>query len=155
MTEEQKVVAEKIIHILQKKEAQFEFTSRTIPQTEIGLSELDSREYKLYFSSVKTELIELEYIKPVNEYYFRLTEKGNKFKSFADLEKAEKDQQEASEMQSLLLKKEFQKINLEIDDLINRVIDYEKNRWKSNWSFWISVVTLLISILAIIISKKG
>jgi hypothetical protein len=60
-----------------------------------------------------------------------------------DIEQAKKNE-EKEQLQYDLLKKELQQVNLNIDDLIGKVSDYADNKWKTKWSFIISVITIIL-----------
>jgi hypothetical protein len=43
-------------------------------------------------------------------------------------------------------------LKLSVDDLVGKVSDYQDNKWKSNWSFWISIGTAIIALIALLVS---
>lgn len=52
------------------------------------------------------------------------------------------------EAEEELKSKELNKLQLEIDDLANRLIDYDNIKRKAHWSFIISVATIILLILS-------
>ena len=154
MTELQKEIFEKIIEAYKANNG--EGSQYAITQNEIPLKQqIEPPLFNKQSGIVVKEMLDSGYVKyryANSKAFGMLTDKGWKFTSFADLQKQEKDQEEKSAMQDELLTKELQKINLDIDDLIGKVSDYSDNKWKSKWSFIISVVTLLIAIAALVVS---
>ena len=150
-------MAEKIILFLQQNNNRYNFY--TINSKLVGLQDvINQKNFAEELAYVRKELIDLGYIKQSetgsNILWFSLTKKGENFKSF--------NQDRQSEAELLDLEREIKSTGLQVsrlqlEDLINKLTDYSDNKWKSNWSFCISVATFIIAVIALIVSiiQKG
>jgi len=59
------------------------------------------------------------------------------------------DSQKETRQQIELKSKETLKLQLEIDDLSNRLIDYSTTKWQAKWSFRISILAVILTVIAI------
>lgn len=104
---------------------------------------------------IKAILVKYGYAEQVGRSSFhQLTEKGRTAKAAGGhkayeqyLEEKTKKDAEKEQLQYELLKKDLQKANLEIEDLVSKVSDYADNKWKTNASFTISVITIILLVL--------
>jgi len=55
------------------------------------------------------------------------------------------------EEQKNLKNKETLKLQLEIDDLTNKLVDYDTTKWQAKWAFIITIISVLLAALALIL----
>lgn len=125
-----------------------------------------SKEPELYKKMIDTQpeiyrqLNINKYVQPgTYNTQLRLSPKGREAKSkgghFAYIKSEEEKLKKLNEKEDIqydLLKTDLRKANLEIQHLADSVSDYYDNKWKSNWSFVISIITVVIALAALIVS---
>ena len=154
MTELQKEIFETIIDTAKNNLGEIHIyapTQREIPLKTKVSHEMFSHQVALVIKNM-LDTGYLKYRHPNSRFHAMLTDKGWRFTSFANQEKEENEKKQKAEMQDELLKKELQKINLDIDDLVNKLLDYDKVKDQAKWSIRWAAISGLAALAAILIS---
>lgn len=95
-----------------------------------------------YASSLLSELQDIKLIQEDENELFSLTENGQKLLTiYIENQSGQKDVERL----------ENEKLKLEVDDLRNKFFDYESKKWKTKWSFILSVIAVGLTVIGLII----
>lgn len=105
-----------------------------------------------YPNAIRVALFDLEQHGLVKETYNRysITESGRK-----ELERYLQTMKKAEEKENLQfesLQTELQKTKLEIDDLMNKLVDYDKVKEQAKWSVRYAAISAIAAVAAILIA---
>jgi hypothetical protein len=156
MTDLQKRIFEKTIAAIKAKDGEFHFYSVS-PNTIQFEEDIDINAFNKNRDIVEKNLRDEGYVKSkykTDPWTVLLTPKGWEFTTFSDLSEKEKQIQEPSELEGEQLKKNLQKMNLEIETLVNTISDYDKVKRQTRLSLLCSVVSAIAAVIAIWIALK-
>lgn len=154
MTDLQMQIFEAIIAFLKNNNGEGGLYS--LDKRQLGVdTNASPKEFSESFQFVKRQMKlqgYIDYRYETNKNFFVLTTKGSSFTTFRDLERQQAEEKDRQEIQDKVARKELEKLNLEIDDLVNKLSDYDKVKTQAKWSLIVAIISAVGTIAAAVIA---